>query len=133
MTVVQVYRFPGDGIDNAALRKLLGQCGLVEASKHDKITAAIPLVIILTPELLAHEELERVLIEATSMGRRIICIWPDDENAVAAPVCVDKYSAAQVPWDGEKVKRALSDDEEPIYETAKGTTQTRSVTQPNKC
>ena len=64
-------------------------------------------VILLSPECLADEELERVMQRAAAQGRRVIGIWPTGTQDERLPRAFEDYGADTVPWDAGSLRGVL--------------------------
>lgn len=77
-------------------------------------------VCILSPAFLADAQLESILLQAIDGGRRVIAVWPKGSANLATPPAVLKYCYSVVPWDQERLREVLAQDDCICFQTPAG-------------
>ena len=78
------------------------------------------IVCLLTPAMLSEARLESILLQAINGGRRVIGIWPKESGNLAAPPSVLKYCYSVVPWDADRLREVVRDDDCICFQTPEG-------------
>ena len=131
---IRVYRFSGDGIDEEELERLLeeAECEIVDEGADEEDTLE-PLIVILTDEVCADQDLDGVLFDAAHEGRRVVCVWPKGAAQGTSPQAAEKHSSDEIAWDAEHLRRAVAGVGQPYYETPTGSPRQEPDTSRNKC
>jgi len=90
-------------------------------------------LVAMTPALCGDETLDAQLAKLPNGGRRAIAIWPADQHAEDVPTGLRKYGYSIIPWDAQKLKRVLGDDDELCFEDSDGEELPRVETERNEC
>ena len=86
-----------------------------------------------TPETCADPHLEKVLAQAVKGGLRVIWVWPKDAGTAALPAAAAKYSYSVIPWDAEKLRAVIADDDVMCFESPIGESLPKVLTERNLC
>lgn len=78
-------------------------------------------------------DLEENLANVPNGGRRAIWIWPKDMVAAELPAAAAKYSYSVIPWNAEKLRVVVSDDDVLVFETPTGEPLPKVPTERNLC
>jgi hypothetical protein len=128
MTKVLIYSRNLSPAEVDSLRHLLSKAGcnparievidLIEQPDDEADEEII--VCLLTPDLVSDPELEQGLLRGIDGGRRVIAIWQEGAPQTGAPASVLKYCYSIVPWDTDRVRAVMRDDDFICFETATG-------------
>lgn len=133
-------RLTGDDVD--AIVKLLGEadCSTSEIEVVESLGEPTPdcddeiVVVVLSEPACADPDLGTELEKTPNGGRRAICVWPSDADAAAKePEAVGKYAYSIITWSAEKLRAALADDDDFIFETPSGSPRPQVDTERNLC
>jgi hypothetical protein len=92
------------------------------------------IILLMSTAACSDPNLDEELAKTPNGGRRVICIWPGDGSEPAIePDAVGKYAYSIVPWDAEKLKTAVTDDDVLTFETASGAARPEVDTERNLC
>lgn len=78
------------------------------------------IICVLGPELLAEPSLEASFLRAIGSGRRIVAVWPYGGAPVELPASFLKYCYSVVPWDAERLRPVLVEEDHLCFETQDG-------------
>lgn len=91
-------------------------------------------VLVLSPECLADEALERVMQGAAARGCRVIGIWPPGTRDETLPRAFEDYGGDTVTWDAGRLQGALSgQDASPGWLKPDAQPRAERQTKRNKC
>jgi hypothetical protein len=125
-----------------AVWKLLGEagCSLDEIEVVETLGEPTPecddeiVLLLMSAAVCADPDLDAELAKTPNGGRRAICIWPGDGSASAdEPDAVGKYAYSIISWSAEKLRAALADDDDLIFETSSGAPRPTVDTERNLC
>jgi hypothetical protein len=89
--------------------------------------------VLTTPDTCADPNLEQELAKTPNGGRRAICIWPKDSQPFELPPATTKYSYSIVPWNAEKLRVVVADDDITCFESPTGEPLPKVPTERNLC
>lgn len=92
------------------------------------------ILVVASPAACTDPNLEKELIAAQTGGRRVICIWAEGEEVDAEPPsAAKKYAYSIVPWDADKLRAVVADDDVVCFETPAGKPLPKVPTERNLC
>lgn len=79
------------------------------------------ILFLLSPGACGTEETDADVTKVPDGGRRAICVWPEDSPEESTPpTSAMKFAYSIVPWNPEKLRIVLNDDDVTCFETPSG-------------
>ena len=92
------------------------------------------LLVLMSPATCADEGLEAELAKTPNGGRRAICVWPAEGEVPAEPPNgAKKYGYSIIPWNADKLRAVVADDDVLCFETSAGNPLPKVETERNLC
>lgn len=91
------------------------------------------ILVLATPAVCFSPQIEAEFLQAQNGGRRVICVWPENQAPDQIPPAAAKHCYSIVPWNVAKLRKVVADDDVTILEDASGEPLPKVETERNLC